>query len=286
MNVTLRLARDRVMLGLCVVAFAAALVPLAAILYEVTKRGIGAVDAEFLTALPEPVDTQGGGFANAIAGTGMVVGLAAAIGVPLGVGAGVYMSEFGANALGRSARFMAEVLTGLPSIVAGIVAYELVVITMGRFSAFAGGVALSFLFVPVVAIATQEALKLVPKSHREASAALGLGTARTTLSVTLPASLGGVITGIMLAVARVAGETAPLLFTAFNNKYWPTGADQPTATLPIQIFVYAISPFERWHEQAWGGAVVLVAMVLITNVIARTLWARRARFMRGAYRGK
>jgi phosphate transport system permease protein len=272
------------MLALCGVALMLALVPLAAVLADVVARGLGALNWEFLTTLPQPPDEQGGGFANAILGTGLVVGIAALVGVPVGVGAGIYLSEYGANALGRGARFLAEVLTGLPSIVAGIVAYELVVVTMGHFSAFAGGVALSFLFIPVVAIATQEALRLVPRSQREASLALGLGEASTSLRVVLPAAMGGVLTGIMLAVARVAGETAPLLFTAFNNQYWPKGVDQPTATLPFQIFAYAIAPYKHWHDQAWGGALLLVLLVLGTNVVVRTLWARRQRYLRGATR--
>lgn len=281
-----RLARDKVMLGLCVLALALALLPLLAILLEVLSKGIAAIDVEFLTALPKPPDEVGGGFGNALLGTGMVVALAAAIGVPVGVGAGIYMSEYGdRNVLGKATRFLAEVLSGLPSIVAGIVAYELVVVSMGRFSATAGGVALSFLFIPVVAIATQEALRLVPHSQREASLALGMGHAHTNLRVVLPAAMGGVLTGIMLAVARVAGETAPLLFTAFNNSFWPKGVDQPTATLPVQIFVYAISPFQHWHDQAWAGAVVLVTLVLVTNIAVRGLWARRQRFMGGAFRG-
>lgn len=285
MRLQARLLRDQVMLGLCILALAVALLPLVAILFEVLSKGLAALTPEFLTTLPKPPDEPGGGFANALLGTGMVVGIAAAIGVPVGVGAGIYMSERGdANLLGKAARFLAEVLSGLPSIVAGIVAYELVVVTMGRFSALAGGIALSFLFIPVVAIATQEALRLVPHSQREASLALGLGHAPTSLRVVLPAALGGVLTGIMLAVARVAGETAPLLFTAFNNSFWPKGVDQPTATLPIQIFVYAISPFQHWHDQAWGGAVLLVLIVLVTNIVVRTLWARRQRFMRGATR--
>jgi phosphate transport system permease protein len=172
-------------------------------------------------------------------------------------------------------------MAGLPSIVAGIVAYGLIVVTMGRFSALSGGIALSVLFVPIVAITTQEALRMVPRDQREASFALGVAEAPTTLRVVLPAAMGNVLTGIMIAVARVAGETAPLLFTAFNSRYWMEGLDQPTATIPVNIYAYAISPFEHWHNQAWAGALVLVALVLILNAAARTLWARRARFMRG-----
>jgi phosphate transport system permease protein len=191
------------------------------------------------------------------------------------------MSEFGNNALGKSARFLSEVMAGIPSIIAGIVAYGVIVVTMGRFSAMSGGVALAVLFIPVVAITTQEALRLVPTDQREASFALGVADAPTTLRVVLPAAMGNVLTGIMLATARIAGETAPLLFTAFNSRYWMEGLDQPTATMPVNIYSYAISPFEHWHEQAWAGALVLVAMVLLTNVVARTLWARRARFIAG-----
>jgi phosphate transport system permease protein len=176
---------------------------------------------------------------------------------------------------------MAEVMAGLPSIVAGIVVYGIVVVTMGRFSAVSGGIALSFLFIPIVTITTQEALRLVPRMHREASFALGLSEAPTTLRVVLPAAMGNVLTGIMIAFARIAGETAPLLFTAFNNRFWMEGIDQPTATIPVNIYAYAISPFAHWHAQAWAGAFVLLAIVLVTNVAARTLWARRARFMRG-----
>jgi phosphate transport system permease protein len=172
-------------------------------------------------------------------------------------------------------------MAGLPSIVAGIVAYGLIVVTMGRFSACPAAVALALLFIPIVAITTQEALRLVPRDQREASFALGMAEAPTTLRVVLPAAMGNVLTGIMIATARIAGETAPLLFTAFNNRFWMEGLDRPTATIPVNIYSYAISPFPHWHDQAWAGAFVLLAMVLVTNVVARTLWARRARFMAG-----
>jgi phosphate transport system permease protein len=214
-------------------------------------------------------------------GERVVIGIALLIGVPIGVGAGIYCSEYGDNPLGRSTRFMAEVMAGLPSIVAGIVVYGIVVVTMGRFSAVSGGIALSFLFIPIVTITTQEALRLIPHSHREASFALGLSEAPTTLKVVLPAAMANVLTGIMIAFARIAGETAPLLFTAFNNRFWMEGIDQPTATIPVNIYAYAISPFAHWHDQAWAGAFILLAIVLMTNVLARMLWARRARFMRG-----
>jgi phosphate transport system permease protein len=281
LRLRLRLLRDRFLVGLCVLALLAAIVPLVWVLRDVVLIGAAHVSWEFLTGLPQPPTVGGGGWANAIGGTVIVVGLALLIGVPIGVGTGIYMSEYGNNLLGRGARFLAEVMAGLPSIVAGIVAYGLIVVTMGRFSALSGGVALALLFIPIVAITTQEALALVPREQREASLALGMAEAPTTLSVVLPAAMGNVLTGIMIATARIAGETAPLLFTAFNSRFWLEGLDRPTATVPVNIYAYAISPFPHWHTQAWAGAFVLLAMVLVTNVIARTIWARRARFMAG-----
>jgi phosphate transport system permease protein len=277
----LRLLRDHILVALCIVALLCAVVPLVWVLWEVIAVGAAHISFEFLTTLPAPPTVGGGGWGNAIVGSVVVVGMAMLIGVPVGVGTGIYMSEFGNNALGKSARFLSEVMAGIPSIIAGIVAYGVIVVTMGRFSAMSGGVALAVLFIPVVAITTQEALRLVPTDQREASFALGVADAPTTLRVVLPAAMGNVLTGIMLATARIAGETAPLLFTAFNSRYWMEGLDQPTATMPVNIYSYAISPFEHWHDQAWAGALVLVAMVLLTNVVARTLWARRARFIAG-----
>jgi len=276
-----RFWRDRMMVGLCGLALLFAIVPLVWVLWDVLTSGVVNISWEFLTSLPESPIIGGGGWANAIVGSAVVIVIALLIGVPVGVGAGIYCSEYGDNVLGRWTRFMAEVMAGLPSIVAGIVVYGIVVVTMGRFSAVSGGIALSFLFIPIVTITTQEALRMVPRSHREASFALGLSEAPTTLKVVLPAAMGNVLTGIMIAFARIAGETAPLLFTAFNNRFWMEGIDQPTATLPVNIYAYAISPFPHWHDQAWAGAFILLAIVLLTNVIARTLWARRARFMRG-----
>jgi phosphate transport system permease protein len=256
-------------------------VPMVWILWDVLTTGVASVSWSFLTELPKPPTVGGGGWANAIVGSAVVVGMAMLLGVPVGVGAGIYMSEYGDNVLGRSTRFLSEVLAGIPSIVAGVVAYGLIVVTIGRFSAMSGAVALAILFIPVVAITTQEALKLIPRDQREASFALGLAEAPTTLRVVLPAAMGNVLTGVMIATARIAGETAPLLFTAFNNRFWMEGLDQPTATIPVNIYAYAISPFPEWHDQAWAGAFVLLVIVLVSNVIARTLWARRARFMRG-----
>lgn len=281
LRLRLRLVRDRVAVGLCALALTAAIVPLVWVLRDVVTIGIANTSVTFLTGLPQPPTLGGGGWANAIVGTVIVVGLAVLMGVPIGVGTGIYMSEYGDNLLGRSARFLSEVMAGLPSIVAGIVAYGLIVVTMGRFSAVSGGVALALLFIPIVAITTQEALRLVPRDQREASFALGMAEAPTTLRVVLPAAMGNVLTGIMIATARIAGETAPLLFTAFNSRFWIEGLDRPTATIPVNIYAYAISPFPHWHDQAWAGAFVLLTMVLFTNVLARTIWARRARFMAG-----
>jgi phosphate transport system permease protein len=284
LRLRLRLARDHAFVALCGLALLAAIVPLVWVLRDVVTIGAANVSLEFLSGLPQPPTVGGGGWANAIAGTVIVVGLALVMGVPIGVGTGIYMSEYGDNLLGRSARFLSEVMAGLPSIVAGIVAYGLIVVTMGRFSAMSGGVALALLFIPIVAITTQEAVRLVPRDQREASLALGMAEAPTTLRVVLPAAMGNVLTGIMIATARIAGETAPLLFTAFNSRFWLEGLDRPTATIPVNIYSYAISPFPHWHDQAWAGAFVLLAMVLATNVVARTLWARRARFMAGGGR--
>ncbi len=277
----LRLARDRLFVILCVIALLLAVGPLVWVLWEVVVTGAQHVTLEFLTQTAQPPTSSGGGWSHAIVGTLVTTLLAVAIGLPVGLGAGIYMSEFGHNALGRTARFLSEVLAGMPSIIAGVVAYALIVVVMGRFSIIAGAIALALLFIPIVAITTQEALQLVPRSHREASYALGMAEAPTTLKVVFPAAFGNVLTGIMIAVARVAGETAPLLLTAFNSRYHMSGLDQPAATIPVNIYVYAISPFEHWHNQAWAGALILLFLVLTTNAMARTLWQRRARFMRG-----
>ncbi len=281
LRLRLRHLRDRLLVTLCLVALVLAVVPLVWVLWEVVGVGVRHLSWEFLTTLPRPPTVGGGGWANAIVGSVVVVGMAMLMGAPVGIATGIYMSEYGDNPLGKSARFLSEVLAGLPSIVAGIVAYGLIVVTMGRFSAVSGAVALALLFIPIVAITTQEALKMVPGHQREASYALGVSEAGTTLSVVLPAAMGNVLTGIMIATARIAGETAPLLFTAFNSRYWMEGIDRPTATIPVNIYAYAISPFEHWHQQAWAGALVLLAMVLALNAVARSLWARRARFMAG-----
>jgi phosphate transport system permease protein len=244
-------------------AVALVLLPLVAIFAYLLYKGLGALNWAFLTQTPKPVGEPGGGMANAIGGSLLILGIASLIGVPLGIGAGIYLAEYGRDRFGDLVRFTADVLNGIPSIVIGIVAYGVVVLVQRHFSALAGGVALGIMMVPTIARTTEEMLLLVPTHVREAAYGLGIARWRTTLSITLRTATSGVITGIMLAFARVAGETAPLLFTAFGNQYWNWKANQPTAALPLQIFTYAISPFEEWHRQAWAGALVLIILIVL-----------------------
>jgi len=250
------------------------LTPLVAIFGYLVYRGVGSVNWAFLTQTPKPVGEAGGGMANAIAGSAFILLLASLIGVPFGIGAGIYLAEYGRNRFGDAIRFTADVLNGVPSIVIGIVAYGIVVLTQRHFSALAGGVALSLMMIPTISRTTEEMLLLVPNSLREASYGLGISRWRTTLSITLRTATSGVITGVMLAFARVAGETAPLLFTAFGNQYWNYRIDQPTAALPLQIFTYAISPFDEWHRQAWAGALVLIVLIVVSVSAVRIAASR------------
>jgi len=250
------------------------LTPLVAVFGYLVYRGIGSVNWAFLTQTPKPVGEAGGGMANAIAGSAFILLLASVIGVPFGIGAGLYLAEYGRNRFGDLIRFTADVLNGVPSIVIGIVAYGIVVLTQGHFSALAGGVALSLMMIPIISRTTEEMLLLVPNSLREASYGLGISRWRTALSITLRTATSGVITGVMLAFARVAGETAPLLFTAFGNQYWNFNMEQPTAALPLQIFTYAISPFDEWHRQAWAGALVLIVLIVVSVSAVRIAASR------------
>jgi len=259
----------------CVAAAVVALIPLVSVLYYVTARGIGGINLDFFTELPKPVGESGGGMANAIVGTLKLVFLACAIGIPPGVLAGVYLAEFGHSRFGKLVRFSADVMSGVPSITVGIFVYTLVVLQTKQFSALAGGIALAVLMLPTVTRTTEELLKLVPESLREAALGLGLPKWRATLRVMLRTAAPGIATGVMLAVARVAGETAPLLFTAFNNRFWGGGLNEPTASLPVNIYTYAVSPYEEWHRQAWAAALVLLVMVLLLNVSARLLVRNR-----------
>jgi len=267
---------DHVMTGAAILTVVIVLAPLVAIFGYLLYRGIGSVNWAFLTQTPKPVGEAGGGMANAIVGSVFILSIASVIGVPFGVGAGIYLAEFGRNRLGRAIRFTADVLNGVPSIVIGIVGWSILVRGRG-FSALAGGIALAIMMVPTISRTTEEMLLLVPQALREAAYGLGVPYWRTTLSITLRTATSGVITGIMLAFARIAGETAPLLFTAFGNTFWNMRIDQPTAALPLQIYVYALSPYDDWHRQAWAGSLVLIILI-VTAVAAVRYVVRRGSF--------
>jgi phosphate transport system permease protein len=272
-----RRATDHFATFVAVLTVALVLMPLVAIFTYLVYRGIGSINWAFLTQTPKPVGEPGGGMANAIGGSVVILAIASLLGVPVGIGAGIYLSEYGRNRFGDLIRFTSDVLNGVPSIVIGIVAYSLVVLRQRHFSALAGGVALAIMMVPTITRTTEEMLLLVPQAIREAAYGLGVPRWRTTLSITLRTATSGVITGVMLAFARVAGETAPLLFTAFGNQYWNMNVNQPTAALPLQIFTYAISPFDEWHRQAWAGALVLIILI-VGAVTAVRIAVRRGSF--------
>jgi len=250
------------------------LLPLGAVFGYLVYKGIGSINWAFLTQTPKPVGEAGGGMANAIAGSAWILLIASTMGVPIGIGGGIYLAEYGRNRFGDLIRFTADVLNGVPSIVVGIVAYAIVVLSQGHFSALAGGVALAIMMIPTIARTTEEMLLLVPNTVREAAYGLGVSRWRTTLSITLRTATSGVITGVMLAFARVAGETAPLLFTAFGNQYWNWKINQPTAALSLQIFTYAISPFDEWHRQAWAGALILIVLIVFAVSAVRIVAGR------------
>jgi phosphate transport system permease protein len=254
--------------------------PLIAIFAYLIYRGAGALNWAFLTQGPKPVGEPGGGMGNAIAGSAVILAVSCGIGVPLGIGAGIYLAEYGRGRLATLVRFTADVLNGVPSIVMGIAIYALVVVRQKHFSALAGSIALGMMMIPTITRATEEMLLMVPRSVREAALGLGIAEWRTVLSVTLRTALPGIITGVMLAFARVAGETAPLLFTAFGNQFWNFKVNQPMAALPLQIFTYAISPYEEWHQQAWAGALVLIVLIVGTVFVVRVFTSRG--IMKGA----
>ena len=245
--------------------------PLGLVFYHLASSGIGSVNWAFFTQLPKPVGEAGGGMANAIAGTFILLGLAAMIGVPVGVLGGVYLSEYGSSKLNWWIRFTADVLNGVPSIIWGIVVYALVVVPMKGFSAWAGGIVLGMMMIPLIMRTTEEVLQLVPNGYREASLALGIAEWRTIVQIILRTALKGIVTGVLLALARVAGETAPLLFTAFGNRFWNHSLSDPIAALPLQIFNYAVSPYDDWHRQAWAGAFVLLLLITVIDVSVRFL---------------
>jgi len=241
----------------------------------IAVHGIGALNWDFFTKLPQPVGETGGGMANAIVGTAKLLLLASAIGIPIGFFGGVYLSEFGHGRLGFAVRYAADVLNGIPSIVMGIFAYVLIVLPMKSFSTLAGGFALGMMMIPIAVRSTEEFLRLVPDSVREAAYALGVHQWKTILFVVIPAAMRGLLTGVLLDLARVAGETAPLLFTALNNRVWSHGWTEPTSSLPVMIYTYAIAPYDDWHRQAWAAALVLMLLVLAVNGGVRLILPKR-----------
>ncbi|HEY3767781.1 MAG TPA: phosphate ABC transporter permease PstA [Candidatus Angelobacter sp.] len=251
-------------------------VPLFLILGTVIYRGLPELNWAFLTQIPKPVGEEGGGMANAIGGSIALLGLASLIGVPLGVGAGIFLAEYGRNKWGNIVRFTADVLNGVPSIVIGMTVYALVVVVQKHFSMLAGSVALGIMMIPTISRTTEEVLLLVPQSIREAALGLGIPRWRTTISVVLRTASSGIVTSIMLAFARIAGETAPLMFTAFGNSYWSKSINQPVAALPLQIFSYAVMPYDQAHRQAWTGALVLISMIMFTVILFRYIASRGA----------
>ncbi len=272
---------DRIMVGLCGLAAAAAFVPLASLLAYVVFQGLSRFDPAFFTNLPAPVGEPNGGMANGLLGTLVLVALAGLFGLPVGILSGIYLAEYGKSGkFAWTVRFTADVLSGVPSIVTGICAYELLVKPMGNFSALAGGAALGFMMIPMVTRTTEELVKMIPLSIRESALALGIPQWKTVLRVVVATAKNGILTGVLLSLARIAGETAPLLFTAFNNSFWPAGLNQPTSSLTVQVFTYAISPFDEWHAQAWTGALVLLLMVLGINLAVRRMFRNSSQTLR------
>jgi phosphate transport system permease protein len=272
-----RSAANNLVTGIAIISTAVVLVPLVAILGYLIYKGASSLNLAFFTHVPVPVGESGGGMANAIAGSGVILGLASLMGIPLGVGAGVYLAEYAqATWMGAAIRFTADVLNGVPSIVMGLAAYALIVAKQQHFSALAGGVALAIMMVPTVARTTEEMLATVPNPVREAALGLGIPKWRTIISVSLRTASPGIITGCMLAFARVAGETAPLLFTAFGNQFWNFNVNQPIAALPLQIYIYALSPYDEWHRLAWAGALVLIVLIMVSVTLVRIFANRGA----------
>lgn len=265
---------NHIVTALAVLSTIVVLVPLVAILAYLVYKGASSLNLNFFTKVPAPVGMPGGGMANSIVGSGIILACASVLGIPLGIAGGVYLAEYGRNGLlGNIIRFTADVLNGVPSIIMGIAAYGLIVVHY-KFSALAGGVALAIMMVPTITRTTEEMLATVPHSLREAAFGLGIPKWRTIMSISLRTAMPGIITGCMLAFARVAGETAPLLFTAFGNNFWNLNLTQPMAALPLQIYVYALSPYDEWHRLAWAGALVLIVLIMLSVTLVR-LYASR-----------
>jgi phosphate transport system permease protein len=274
-NTARRYAMNHLITGLAVLSTVLVIAPLVAILVYLIYMGASSLNLNFFTKIPAPVGEPGGGMANAMLGSGIVLALASLIGVPVGISAGVYLAEFGrGKVLASTIRFTADVLNGVPSIVMGISIYALIVKPQQHFSAFAGGVALAIMMVPTIARTTEEMLATVPHAIREAALGLGVPKWRTVVSVSLKTASPGIITGCMLAFARVAGETAPLLFTAFGNQFWSFKLTEPIAALPLQIYVYAVSPYDEWHRLAWAGSLVLIVMIMVAVTLVRIYASR------------
>jgi phosphate transport system permease protein len=277
-----RKALSHVVVALCGLAVLVALLPLALILFYVVQQGLSSLNLAFFTNMPAPVGETGGGMANSIIGSLMVIGIGAIFATPIGIISGVYASEYKGTQFASVTRFAADTLNGVPSIVIGVFVYGVAVLPFRQFSALAGGLALGIMMIPLIMRTTEELLLLVPLSLKEGALALGATRARAVFTVVLPAALPGILTGVLLALARIAGETAPLLFTAFNNRFFSTSLTQPVSTLTVQVYTYAIAPYPDWHRQAWAGALVLVAMVLLCSLAARVATARLERLQRGS----
>jgi phosphate transport system permease protein len=277
-----RRALSHTVLILCGGAVVVALIPLALVLFYVISQGVSSLNLSFFTQMPKPVGETGGGMANAIVGSLIVTGLGAVMAIPIGIMSGIYAAEYSGTRMAGTVRFAADTLNGVPSIVIGVFSYSVAVLPFGHFSALAGGVALGIMMIPLIMRTTEELLRLVPSTLREGALALGATRGRAVFTVVVPAALPGILTGILLALARIAGETAPLLFTAFNNRFWSTDVSQPISTLTVQVFTYAIAPYQDWHRQAWAGALVLVALVLSCSLVARVATARMEKLQRGA----
>lgn len=276
-----RRAVSHIILVLCGLSVIVALVPLALVLFYVLTQGITSLNLSFFTEMPKPVGEVGGGMANAIVGSLIVTLLGAAFAIPIGIMSGIYAAEFSGTRLSNAVRFAADTLNGVPSIVIGVFVYTIAVLPFRKFSALAGSLALGVMMIPLIMRTTEELLRLVPSTLREGALALGATRARAVFTVVVPAALPGIMTGILLALARIAGETAPLLFTALNNRFFSTDVTEPIATLTVQVFNYAGSPYEDWHRQAWAGALILVALVFICSLLARVATARMERLQRG-----
>ena len=273
-----RKTKNHLMTLLMLAATAAVLVPLGLIFFHIMKMGLSSLSLDFFTHIPAPTGEPGGGMANGMLGSLIMIGGASVIGLPIGILGAIYLAEFGGSKVSTTIRFAADVLSGTPSIITGMVAYTLLVVPMKGFSGLAGSVALAMIMIPIVLRTTEEQLKMVPGSLREASLALGVPFWRTSLKVTLRSALSGVLTGVLLSIARVSGETAPLLFTALGNQFWSKDIREPMAALPLQIFSFAIAPYEDWHKLAWAGALVLVTIMFALSLTAR--FFGRSRYQR------